>query len=183
MSLLFIVSTKLALIALLIIPVSGIIIFGISHSIRRRSARSQAQLAGMTSMIAETIGSMRIVKALETKGFEIKDKIHIAKDYLLPEIYELFNYTKDDIIFTDQVLTEIISKYTAGEEGVRNLKRCMETIISMINIYNLTKDNEKEDIIDMKIKNFKLPLTLTSEHITSLLKIDNTGKAPEHLYI
>ena len=71
MSLLFIVSTRLALIALLIIPVSGIIIFGISHSIRRRSARSQAQLAGMTSMIAETIGSMRIVKAFATKGFEI----------------------------------------------------------------------------------------------------------------
>ena len=71
MSLLFIVSTKLALIALLIIPVSGIIIFGISHSIRRRSARSQAQLAGMTSMIAETIGSMRIVKAFANKGFEI----------------------------------------------------------------------------------------------------------------
>ena len=71
MSLLFIVSTKLALIALLINPVSGIIIFGISHSIRRRSARSQAQLAGMTSMIAETIGSMRIVKAFATKGFEI----------------------------------------------------------------------------------------------------------------
>ena len=71
MSLLFIVSTKLALIALLIIPVSGIIIFGISHSIRRRSARSQAQLAGMTSMIAETIGSMRIVKDFATKGFEI----------------------------------------------------------------------------------------------------------------
>ena len=71
MSLLFIVSTKLALIALLIIPVSGIIIFGISHSIRRRSARSQAQLAGITSMIAETIGSMRIVKAFATKGFEI----------------------------------------------------------------------------------------------------------------
>ena len=71
MSLLFIVSTKLALIALLIIPVSGVIIFGISHSIRRRSTRSQAQLAGMTSMIAETIGSMRIVKAFATKGFEI----------------------------------------------------------------------------------------------------------------
>ena len=71
MSLLFIVSAKLALIALLIIPVSGIIIFGISHSIRRRSARSQAQLAGMTSMIAETIGSMRIVKAFANKGFEI----------------------------------------------------------------------------------------------------------------
>jgi subfamily B ATP-binding cassette protein MsbA len=71
MSLLFIVSSKLALIALLIIPISGVIIFGISNSIRRRSKRSQAQLAGMTSMIAETIGSMRIVKAFATKGFEI----------------------------------------------------------------------------------------------------------------
>ncbi len=71
MSLLFIVSSKLALIALLIIPVSGFIIFGISHSIRRRSRRSQAQLAGMTSMIAETISSMRIVKAFATKSFEI----------------------------------------------------------------------------------------------------------------
>ena len=72
MSLLFIVSSKLALIALLIIPISSVIIFGISHSIRRRSKRSQAQLAGMTSMIAETIGSMRIVKAFATKSFEIK---------------------------------------------------------------------------------------------------------------
>ena len=72
MSLLFIVSPKLALIALLIIPISSVIIFGISHSIRRRSKRSQAQLAGMTSMIAETIGSMRIVKAFATKSFEIK---------------------------------------------------------------------------------------------------------------
>ena len=72
MSLLFIVSPKLASIALLIIPISGVIIFGISHSIRRRSKRSQAQLAGMTSMIAETIGSMRIVKAFATKSFEIK---------------------------------------------------------------------------------------------------------------
>ena len=71
MSLLFIVSSKLAIIALLIIPVSGFIIFGISHSIRRRSRRSQAQLAGMTAMIAETISSMRIVKAFATKGFEI----------------------------------------------------------------------------------------------------------------
>ncbi len=72
MSLLFIVSPKLALIALLIIPISSVIIFGISHSIRRRSKRSQAQLAGMTSMITETIGSMRIVKAFATKSFEIK---------------------------------------------------------------------------------------------------------------
>ena len=119
---------------------------------------------------------------IRTKGFETKDKIQIANNYLLPEIYDLFNYTKEDIIFKEEILTEIISKYTGGEEGVRNLKRCLESIVSTLNIYHLTKNDEK-DIIDMKIKDFELPITLTNDHITSLLKIDNTDKAPEHLYI
>ena len=119
---------------------------------------------------------------IRTKGFEIKDKIKIAKDYLLPEIYDLFNYTKDDITFTDEILTEIISKFTSGEEGVRNLKRCLESIVSTLNIYHLTK-SDKEDIIDMKIKDFKLPITLMAEHITDLLKVDNSGKPPEHMYV
>ena len=30
---------------------------------------------------------------------------------------------------------------------------------------------------------FKLPITLTTEHISSLLKIDSSGKAPEHMYM
>jgi ATP-dependent Lon protease len=120
---------------------------------------------------------------IRTKGFETKDKLQIAHNYLLPDIYELFDYTKDDITFTDDILTEIISKYTVGEEGVRNLKRCLESIISTLNIYHLTKSADKEDIIDMKIKDFKLPITLTGEHITKLLKVDTMGGTPEHMYM
>jgi ATP-dependent Lon protease len=120
---------------------------------------------------------------IRTKGFETKDKLHIVKDYLLPDIYTLFNYTKEDIVFTDEILTEIISKYTAGEEGVRNLKRCLESIVSTLNIYHLTKSADKKDIIDMKIKDFKLPITLTTDNVSNLLKVDETGKAPEHMYM
>jgi ATP-dependent Lon protease len=120
---------------------------------------------------------------IRTKGFETKDKLQIAHNYLLPDIYQLFNYTKEDITFTDEILTEIISTYTAGEEGVRNFKRCLESIISTMNIYHLTKSEGKDDIIDMKIKDFKLPITLNTEHITSLLKVDSSGKSPEHMYL
>ena len=120
---------------------------------------------------------------IRTKGYDTKDKLQIAHNYLLPEIYELFDYTKDDIVFTDEIMTSIISTYTAGEEGVRNLKRCLESIVSTLNIYHLTKSEGKEDIIDMKIKDFKLPITLTSDHISNLLKIDSSGKAPEHMYM
>ena len=118
-----------------------------------------------------------------TENYTDETKIKISKDYLLPEIYELFNYTNEDIIFTDEILTEIISKFTSREEGVRNLKRCLESIVSTLNIYHLTK-SDKEDIIDMKIKDFKLPITLTTQHVSDLLKINNSfDKPPDHMYV
>ena len=43
--------------------------------------------------------------------------------------------------------------------------------------------DDKEDILDMKIKDFKLPITLKQEHIDALLKITNTDKPPEHMYM
>ena len=120
---------------------------------------------------------------IRTKGYKMKDKLQISHNYLLPEIYDLFNYTKEDITFNDEVLQEIIQTYTGGEEGVRNLKRCLENIISTLNIYHLTKSDDKEDIIDMKIKDFKLPITLTKDHIKELLKITSGDKPPEHMYL
>ena len=120
---------------------------------------------------------------IRTKGYEIKDKLQIAHNYLLPDILNTFNYTNNEIIFTDEILTEIIKQYTANEEGVRNLKRCIENIVSTLNIYHLTKSESKEDIVEMKIKDFKLPITLTREHINLLLKINNGDKPPEHMYL
>ena len=120
---------------------------------------------------------------IRTKGYNIKDKLQIAHNYLLPDILTTFGYTKEEIIFTDEILTEIVKQYTGGEEGVRNLKRCIENIISTLNIYHLTKSDTKEDIVDMKIKDFKLPITLTKDHINSLLKANNTDKPPEHMYM
>ena len=120
---------------------------------------------------------------IRTKGYNNKDKLQIAHNYLLPDILTTFGYTKEDIVFTDEILTEIVKQYTGGEEGVRNLKRCIENIISTLNIYHLTKSDTKEDIVDMKIKDFKLPITLTKDHINALLKVNNTDKPPEHMYL
>ena len=72
LALLFIISPKLAGIALTVVPLSGVIIFGIARSIRRRAARTQEQLAGITSVIAETLSSIRIVKAFAMKAYEVK---------------------------------------------------------------------------------------------------------------
>jgi ATP-dependent Lon protease len=57
----------------------------------------------------------------------------LAKDYLIPEILLQFNLKKGDIIFGDELLMHIIS-CVEKEEGVRNLKRAINNIISWINM-------------------------------------------------
>ena len=121
---------------------------------------------------------------INTKGFQLKDKIEISNNYLLPELFDTFLFTKDDILFSNGTLEYIIENYTNKEEGVRNLKRCLETIISKINIYNLTysKNEDKMDL-NYEIKDFKLPLTITNDLIITLLyKKENNGP-PEHMYM
>ena len=78
-------------------------------------------------------------------------------------------------------ITYIVEKFTESEEGVRNLKRCLENIVSIINIYNLT-DNE-DMIMESKIKDFKLPIQLNNDHIESLLKKNDTDVPPPMMYL
>jgi ATP-dependent Lon protease len=129
---------------------------------------------------------------INTKGFKPKEKIEICRNYILPELLDTFLFSSDEIIFSDESILKIIDTHTNKEEGVRNLKRCLETIISKINIYYLS---DKKNIIDneemtneipltFKIKDFKLPLTINEEIIKELLpdgKLE--GSPPEHMYM
>ena len=108
LSLLFIISPKLAAIAILVIPISGVIIFGIAKSIRRRAARSQAKLAGITSIISETLGSMRIVKAFVMKNYELKRFYAETKKY-----YQLM-IRKDRLRLISSPITETIGASIAA---------------------------------------------------------------------
>ena len=123
---------------------------------------------------------------IHTKGFKTEDKLKISREYLLPELMNTFNFEEKEIIFTDEILKDIIDTYTQGEEGVRNLKRCIETIISKINIYMLSyseEDNETIDNLAFKIKDFKFPLELNRDHVQSLLSVKNSDRPPFHMYV
>jgi ATP-dependent Lon protease len=70
---------------------------------------------------------------INVKGYNNQEKVVLAKDYLIPEILAQYNLKKGDIIFSDEVLTHIIENIE-GEEGVRNLKRAINNLISWINM-------------------------------------------------
>ena len=87
----------------------------------------------------------------------IDDKVIIAHDYLLPDLYSKFHFN-DIIIFEKHEIKYIITYYT-NEPGVRKLKELLFEIISSLNLLLL-----KGQFIN------ELPFKLTIEYIEELLK-------------
>jgi ATP-dependent Lon protease len=119
---------------------------------------------------------------IHTKGFKDEDKLKIFHEYLYPNILKTYLLDLSDIVFTDDILRYIIGTYTEKEEGVRNLKRCVETIVSKVNIYMMTHDDSTMETLSFTIKEFKLPLTLTRDHVNALLIKGPDTKVPFGMY-
>jgi len=105
-----------------------------------------------------------------TKGYEAKEKLVIARDFLLPKIREQVAFKSDELIIPDETLTEIIANdnITQGEEGVRNLKRCLEIIHTKLNLFRLMKPEKNifAKNMDMEIT---FPITVTNDHVKKLV--------------
>ena len=119
---------------------------------------------------------------IQTKGYDIKQKTTIAKDYLIPKIIQQVKFENNDIVINDDVLKHIIEKYTETEEGVRNLKRCLEIIHTKLNLYRLMKPETNIFEKDMKLK-IEFPLTVTNEIVDKLIKISEESGSWRNMYM
>ena len=70
--LLFIINVQLALIAIFIVPITGLAIITIGRSVRRKSRRIAAKIANITNIITETLNSVRVVKAFTAEEYETR---------------------------------------------------------------------------------------------------------------
>lgn len=105
-----------------------------------------------------------------TKGYEAKEKLVIARDFILPKIREQVAFKSDELIIPDETLTAIIANdiITQEEEGVRNLKRCLEIIHTKLNLFRLMKPEKNifTKNLDMEIT---FPITVTPDHVKKLI--------------
>ena len=67
------------------------------------------------------------MEVLELPGYTEVEKLHIAKDHLLPRQLEAHGLKKSQITVTEEALRAVIRNYTR-EAGVRNLERELATI-------------------------------------------------------
>jgi ATP-dependent Lon protease len=118
---------------------------------------------------------------IQTKGYDVKQKTIIAKNYLIPKIKEQVKFKEEDIVICDDVIKHIIEKYTDGEQGVRNLKRCLEIIHTKLNLYRLMKPETNLFEKDMKLK-IVFPVNVTTEIVDNMIKIAEQTGNWHHMY-
>ena len=103
------------------------------------------------------------IKVIKTQDFSKKDKIQIAKDYIIPELIETIGFKEGDIIISDEMYEYLMTK-VCEEKGVRKFKELLRSLFMKINVNRYIKD------IPYKINNFVLPLTITKNILDNLIQ-------------
>jgi hypothetical protein len=118
-----------------------------------------------------------------TKGYSLPQKTIISKDYLLPVIRNLVRFKEGEIILPEETLQHIINTHTHKEDGVRNLKRCLEIIHTKLNLYRLMRPDTNLFEKDMAIK-VVFPITITPQIVDKLIKNQSeAGGAWQNMYL
>lgn len=106
---------------------------------------------------------------IKTAGYNQKQKTNISNSYLLPKIREQVRFSAEDILIPDATIHYIIDNYCMKEDGVRNMKRCLEIIYTKLNLYRLMRPGSNLFEEDMSIK-VAFPFTVTRDIVDKLVK-------------
>ena len=119
---------------------------------------------------------------IQTKGYDKKQKTVISNGYLLPKIREQVKFSGEDITIPDITLHYIIETHCGKEDGVRNLKRCLEIIYTKLNLYRLMRPGNNLFEEDMSLK-VEFPFTVTNDIVDKLIKKEEDNVALYGLYV
>jgi ATP-dependent Lon protease len=108
---------------------------------------------------------------IKTKGYSGKEKTAIANNYLLPKIREQVKFDNGDIIISDDVISYINETHCNKEDGVRNMKRCLEIIHTKLNLYRLMRPGTNLFEGEMSLK-VEFPFKVTKDVVDKLIKKD-----------
>ncbi len=119
---------------------------------------------------------------IQTKGYDQKEKTVIAQDYLVKSIQSQVKFKNDDIIIPDDIVKYIVEEHTEKEDGVRNLKRCLEIIHTKLNLYRLMRPGTNLFEKDMSLE-VKFPMTVTKEVVDKLIKQEKKTGSWQNMYL
>jgi hypothetical protein len=105
------------------------------------------------------------MQVVHLDGYSAQDKIAIAQNYLLPAALKEVNLM-EKVGISREIVEYVIEKYAGGEAGVREMKRCLESIVQKINMLRIYNDKS----LPFHIPGFSLPFVVKKDHIDIFLK-------------
>jgi ATP-dependent Lon protease len=105
------------------------------------------------------------MQVINCTGYEPKEKEHILKEYVLPQILERNNLK--ELTISPEAAKYMIEEYSKEEDGVRTLIRMMETVVTRINLLRIA---DEETAKSYKFyKKITLPCTVDVEFVKHIL--------------
>jgi len=108
-----------------------------------------------------------------------EEKVVIAQKFLLKEHLKNLHLQEGDIILPKEVAKHIITRYCEGQQGVRHLKRCLETIVLKINTARFLGTKQKYKCFQNPAQ-LRFPMELTVDMCDQL--IDQEKKEDKYLH-
>ena len=121
------------------------------------------------------------MQVINCSGYSCDEKASIVKQYIWPQILERIQLN-DQLTISDDAIKYLISEYSKDEEGVRNLIRTVETLITRVNLLRIAGEaTAKKYVFYTPIK---LPLTITPDLCRRILEdtLRSTNESWRHLY-
>ncbi|MDD6795529.1 MAG: endopeptidase La [Clostridiaceae bacterium] len=109
------------------------------------------------------------MEVVQVSGYTYEEKFHIAKEHLIPEIFEEYNLDKKVLKIKDEAINEVIDGYTR-ESGVRSLKRALEKLTRKAIAEMMKNDNKTYTITTKRIEE------LLGDRIFTFDKVQNKDK-------
>lgn len=99
------------------------------------------------------------------------EKINIAKNFLIKEVSLKNNLNEKDFIITPDAIKIIVEKFSSKGEGVRTIKRCIETILLKVNTLKLLGKSSKEIKLSFSLEDTSLPIKVDDKNLCKFLDI------------
>jgi ATP-dependent Lon protease len=117
------------------------------------------------------------MRVITCPGYKDPEKKVIVANYVWPEVLKHAGIAPDDLSATEEAAEHIIKEYSNGEEGMRNLIRVVETVVSRINLLRIS-DEESAKAYKFWVP-VKFPMKLGVNEVKTLLT-DFAPIAPEN---
>ena len=123
------------------------------------------------------------IKVIKLEGFKTDEKVEIAKRFSIKKICKNTGFKEKDIIFPNETLRFIAFTY-CSEQGVRNLEKCIETIVMKINLYSITNDIKTLGLKDKGslISPYNITIRMAASFLDPIFKREDSSLSCRMMY-